>query len=683
MKRSKGQKSLSNKKRLILSISAVCIFALVGLTLAVSHDTALFRNIFGLVEEEYNFTEDIPEPLIDWQPCQEKEKYVTATNNSGSPKYVRLRFDEQWRKADDVTELPLTKDGVTLAHVNFADDWEDYWELRDDGYYHYKTPIAVGETTRSLLKSVTLDCDSNFGAENVCVETATGQECTKPADDWEESKYHLKVTGYISDEPFGPQPHIIDCLSNNLYDTVACQAPTEQVSIDFRRGALATGSDYDKNGNGVNKGDEFQKDIYYYRGQIDNNYLLWANKCWRIVRTTATGGVKIVYIGEPDGSGVCPEEPTGMSDDMYSYGAMWNEDPADYPDDFKAFTWTILGASYDCNEDHAGFFGWTEADCYNSLADIGYMIGERKPVYYDRNTDLVPNGQFATANNIAYINGQYVLDPNTTTIGDYYNDEAYFDLVLGGSHYSCFSMATTCETAYMIIDNYYYGGAMYIELKNGELLEDYLNTVYSNHFNSPAKTALEDWYHKELLAWDNDVEDAVFCNDRTLHSGTIKSKDEGPISSGRYTYPAYFDAYARNTIDINGNFHPNLACSKNDAFTVSNEIGNGKNNHKVGLLSSDELTFAGINANGDHTDTNFLDFNVESNYTMSPAYYASQYTDFMPHMVGQGSSGIGPLGAFQSGYGVPGVALRPVVSLKQSKNITSGDGTRTNPYHLD
>ncbi|MBR3377945.1 hypothetical protein IKG50_01285 [Candidatus Saccharibacteria bacterium] len=683
MKRLKGEKKhLSNKKRLILSVSAVFVFALIGITLAVSRDFTYFGNLFGLFKDDYEFTENVGVKRTEWQPCEEKDKSIIATNTAGSKKWVAIKFDESWKTAND-NDLPLTKDGVRLVSINMADDWQEYWELQDDGYYHYKTQIDVGESTEPLIKSITLSCDADFGAENVCVQTATGQECTKPNDEWEDSSYHLIITGFISDQPKGEAPHVIDCEGNNLYDTVACQAPEQQPEIDFRRGAIVSDSAYDKNGNGVNKGDEFQKDIYYYRGQIDNNYLVWANKCWRIVRTTATGGTKILYIGEPDGNGACPTEPVTMIDDMYSYGAMWEEDPTDNLDDFGLFTWTILGASYDCNEDHAGFFGWTGADCYNSLADVGYMIGERKPVYYDAIERKIPNGApVTTANNIAYINGQYVLDPNTTTTGDYYNDDAYFDLVLGGSHYSCFSTATTCETAYMIIDNYYNGGAIYIELHNGELLEDYLNTVFSNQTASPAKTAVEDWYHKELLAYDSDLEDAVFCNDRTLHSGTLASKDEGPISAGRYTYSAYFDAYARNTIDINGNFHPNLACSKNDAFTVSNAIGNGKNVHKVGLLSNDELTFAGINANGDQGTTNFLYYDGRSSYTMSPAYYASQYTDFMPYMGSQGA-GLGAASGFQSGWGAPGIALRPVVSLKQTKNITSGDGTRTNPYHVD
>ena len=39
--------------------------------------------------------------------------------------------------------------------------------------------------------------------------------------------------------------------------------------------------------------------IYYYRGNVNNNNVLFAGYCWQIVRTTDTGGIKIIYNGKP------------------------------------------------------------------------------------------------------------------------------------------------------------------------------------------------------------------------------------------------------------------------------------------------------------------------------------------------------------------------------------------------
>lgn len=45
--------------------------------------------------------------------------------------------------------------------------------------------------------------------------------------------------------------------------------------------------------------------IYYYRGAVIENNLLFANYCWKIVRTTETGGVKIIYNGTPTSDNKC------------------------------------------------------------------------------------------------------------------------------------------------------------------------------------------------------------------------------------------------------------------------------------------------------------------------------------------------------------------------------------------
>ena len=68
------------------------------------------------------------------------------------------------------------------------------------------------------------------------------------------------------------------------------------------------GIDYSKvnsptNGEGVYLFDETKNDthpVYFFRGTHNlNNNLLYANLCWKIVRTTETGGVRVVYNGAP------------------------------------------------------------------------------------------------------------------------------------------------------------------------------------------------------------------------------------------------------------------------------------------------------------------------------------------------------------------------------------------------
>ena len=49
----------------------------------------------------------------------------------------------------------------------------------------------------------------------------------------------------------------------------------------------------------------YKYDVYYYRGEVTNNNVLFGGFCWKMVRTTDTGGVKMIYNGVPDTNGGC------------------------------------------------------------------------------------------------------------------------------------------------------------------------------------------------------------------------------------------------------------------------------------------------------------------------------------------------------------------------------------------
>ena len=61
-------------------------------------------------------------------------------------------------------------------------------------------------------------------------------------------------------------------------------------------------------------GDGTGEVVYYYRGNVENNYLVFANYCWRIVRTVEDGSVRLRYGGKPTQNGqayICPQ--TGIA----------------------------------------------------------------------------------------------------------------------------------------------------------------------------------------------------------------------------------------------------------------------------------------------------------------------------------------------------------------------------------
>ena len=66
-----------------------------------------------------------------------------------------------------------------------------------------------------------------------------------------------------------------------------------------------------------NGSDTNEYNVYYYNHGLNNsskNNVLFAGFCWKIVRTTATGGVKLLYNGIPDNNS-CSSNRVGVLED--------------------------------------------------------------------------------------------------------------------------------------------------------------------------------------------------------------------------------------------------------------------------------------------------------------------------------------------------------------------------------
>ncbi len=74
-----------------------------------------------------------------------------------------------------------------------------------------------------------------------------------------------------------------DFKKPNLYKTIENRYKDDQTYLGLYTGE---GSD------------TYANPVYYYKGNVQNNNVLFGGFCWKIVRTTETGGVKIVYNGK-------------------------------------------------------------------------------------------------------------------------------------------------------------------------------------------------------------------------------------------------------------------------------------------------------------------------------------------------------------------------------------------------
>ena len=205
-------------------------------------------------------------------------------------------------------------------------------------------------------------------------------------------------------------------------------------------------------------------------------------------------------------------------------------------------------------------------------------------------------------------------------------------------------------------------------------------TLVSNRTNtnsSEMKKYLENWYANNLTTYNNYLSTtAVYCNDRNIASGY----------SYDLTTTFYYAPYYRANISN----EPTYDCTeKADAFSVDN--ASAKLTYPIGLMTSDEITYAGgkINSNLSKPYAWYYLNSVGSSSTgstdwrlMSP--YHSEYIS---------SSRVNIARVFYvHGNLVPGnftgatvdnpYAVRPVVSLKSCVKYSSGDGSASDPYTI-
>ena len=396
-----------------------------------------------------------------------------------------------------------------------------------------------------------------------------------------------------------------------------------------------------------NGSSSFDNKVYYYKYNSENNNVYFANYCWKMVRTTDTGGVKLLFNGVKNSNGVCDGTTT-------------------YDDNGTTTTDTsgIIGKSkFNENSD--------------SLAYVGYMYNT---VY---NYQSQTPGAYMYGNSFTYSNGTYTLTDTITTSGNATESD------LTNHHYTCFNTEGTCTSISYI---YYLSEttAYYITLTNGKNINDAINEMlYNADVNandSALKTTTETWYANNMVNYTQYLEDTVYCNDRSTSDLGGWNPNNDVFSNSFYfsVHDRYITVTANSTTGEDYDFiNPDFTCANtNDSFTVSTENGNGKLTYPVGFLTGDEASIAYEEAITDY-DTyrdKYLAFynDEEYSYLKTPVeYWLGSPADFSNYRAYD----------FAVGFGLPGFGrvdldhgVRPVISLKPGTEYVDGDGSRNNPY---
>ena len=297
---------------------------------------------------------------------------------------------------------------------------------------------------------------------------------------------------------------------------------------------------------------------YYFRGAVKNNYVEFANKCWRIVRITGDGSVKLVL----------------------------------HNDNTTKVANPCSSANNSTNAAFARYSGTTYNSAFNSS----------------------------------------------------YNDNAYVGFMYGATGASDYASA------------------------------------HANTNKSTILTNLESWYKNNLESYESKLADTIWCNDKSTFT-TFTSGSTYGTGLGHGTSQTGYGAYNR----IHGGnaalyASPSLICpndnnsGKLSKFTVKDTTnGNGNLTYKIGLLTADEIAFAGSIAYTYNRST-YLQENTGTNWwwSLSPRNFNGSYA--FVWIVGSG---------YLDNYGVIyDRGLRPVISLISSTNVT-GDGTSENPYIVE
>ena len=237
----------------------------------------------------------------------------------------------------------------------------------------------------------------------------------------------------------------------------------------------------------------------------DKNNVIFGGFCWQIIRTTDTGGVKIMYNGVPsEGKCTATGANTAILNSMYSSNNT-----------------TPLYAGYMLNKNIL-VFGVSGAP------DSGVLFGK----------------------SVSYNNGTFTLQDTSNTL-----DSTH--------HYTCNSTENTCTTI-----RYYRTSTSYLKITGYENVEAVLNKMLNddnvNSASSVIKEKIDSWYENNMTSYTDKLEDVIFCNNRKILSLGGLNPNGGPLS-GTDSYLTFKDYNTTNTDLSCENITDQLSVANNKA----------------------------------------------------------------------------------------------------------------------
>ena len=467
---------------------------------------------------------------------------------------------------------------------------------------------------------------------------------------------------------------------------------------------------------------------YYYRGDVQNNWVSFGDFLWRIIRINGDGSIRMIYSGlksatNHTGSNVqigiakfgdtstntaTTKDVTGLTNNtitttytngMYGntyVGYMYNpaKEIATYPNLSVGSSNTAAGGyklnyfpifSNINNTINYYFFKSFDSstDCFagSDDDDSGACTLKCKALGDDGDSgiDCVQSNW----NTLATTFGNYsTTDPGANSNQYVYKSDykytcwSYGTPVLHNNSDGTTSVYVTCPIVSEIIGTIK-NQPTQAKVKYHGLFSKDATTANTNVKDSNVKTKVDTWYASNILnktdvnnnLLESYLSDEIFCNDRTSDSSTF------PLTSGNSSYN--YGSYTRNVTNRNPSFKcPNLS---NDGFTLKmsgatsivKASGDGNNmlNYPIGLITIDEAAFAG--GSQGYMNQKYYLYTGSNYWTMSPF-------DFISYNASARALIITANGGSYAYSGNQGI--RPVINLKSDVLYASGIGTESDPY---
>ena len=502
---------------------------------------------------------------------------------------------KSWTK----TFVATNKGNKTLTYGVALENVVNQFERKDDIVYtldckqYSKTGFSIDKTNKTVTGTISGIC--NGVSEETTFPSIGTILVENDITDDKAQVYTLVVTyknvnenqNVDMNKTFSAKANIVDPSQFNPYanvalkDVIVASANAATVSNDTMRTTMGTDvfptTYYTTETEKIlsNTLDDYGIS-YYYRGNVVDNYIKFAEKTWRIVRINGDGSIRLILNNSREES------------------------------------------AYNSSD--------------NDNAYIGYMYGLTGQTSADINQCIKLNNAGNTAE----------VDTTKTT-------------------------ESACVSA-----GYKWAATAY-------------DATHVNVVSSTIKINLENWYKTNIEDTNNSkyVTDNIFCNDKTIRSGTGIGDDETYYSGSGYHVKYTSLECAKDSDNDYSRFTAN-SVETTKGIRVNNDL-----TYPIGLMDKKEAYCAGLGADEDITKTwNFYlnDINGGDFWSLTPEAYNHERDDGGGMYIGNAylNSIVPAMHTFY--YSVrmlnSETAMAPVINLNSNVVVTKGDGTKNNPYEI-